>query len=350
MRSKFPRILSHVAAWLAILAIPFLMAPPPTPPPDLDKFQFDVEPIRLVLLGALNGLLICFFYGNYYLLIPRLWTKRKRWPYFISIFVCYLTVELCVWIIVRLIIPQVFLTSEVNAIHNIGFFASSMLFVLSWAASSGIRLGMEWQETEERRKESENARLKAELLQLKSQLNPHFLFNTLNGIYTLTLAKNDAAPEAVLKLSHLLRYVMTEAEADWVPLENDLDHLQHFIDLHKMRLTSQTPVSFNVTGDTAGKQIAPLLLLPFVENAFKFGSSARELSPIELSLSVHSDTLEFTCKNRIQHALGDSTGIGIANTKRRLELMYPGRYQLEITADSGTFSVFLRINHLQPAV
>lgn len=349
MRKKFPQIWSHLAAWIAFLAIPSLvMSPsrmPPGPPPP--EFMMQEEATRPLFFVLTNVFLICFFYFNYFVLIPRLWTKQLKWPYFASIFGCFLLLQLYVSVFFWIAMPRLAPFTLNDVFHHLGMFASFVMFVLSWAASSGIRLSMEWKKADERRKESENARLNAELLQLKSQLNPHFLFNTLNGIYTLTLAKNEAAPDAVMKLSHLLRYVMAEANADMVPLEHDLEHLRHFIDLHQMRLTAQTPVHFNVEGNPAGQFIAPLLLLPFVENAFKFGSSARELSPIDIAVKITAQQLFFSCRNHIRNQVDDSTGIGISNTRRRLELLYPGHYQLDISTQKEVFLVQLSIDFKQ---
>jgi len=292
----------------------------------------------------MNLLLIGFYYLNFYMLIPKLLTKGRRWQYFVSVGIVF-TVLLLLLNVIRYAFFN--LPSDAHpAIPNNGpgVFGAFIMFGLVWAASSGIRLNTEWSKAETRRRESENARLNAELAQLKSQLHPHFLFNTLNGIYTLTLAKNDAAPDAVLKLSHLLRYVMAETDTDFVPLEKDLEHLRHFIELHQMRLTAKTPVAFKVEGDPAGQQIAPLLLLPFVENAFKYGASARELSPIDISLKITDKALHFTSQNHVRNRQDDSSGIGIANTRRRLDLLYPEKYELDISEAEGVFKVALQIN------
>ncbi len=345
MRKIFPTILSHVAAWAAFLSIPALILPRPGPQlAGLPNIPEPPEPARALFVISLNLLLICFFYFNYYVLIPRFWTERRRWQYFLSIVTCFLLLQVFVFSIFNFILPWVFSDAYPAFFHGIGTFASFVMFILAWAASSGIRLSLEWHKAEERHQQSENARLNAELLQLKSQLNPHFLFNTLNGIYTLALAKNDAAPDAVLKLSHLLRYVMSEANADFVPLERDIEHLRHFVTLHQMRLTAQTPVEFKVEGNPVGHQIAPLLLLPFVENALKFGSSTRELSPITVWLNIQDNGLEFNCRNFIRNASGDSTGIGISNTRRRLELLYPGHFSLKTTDQAGFYEVALSID------
>lgn len=345
MRHVFSKILSHIAAWAAFLAIPALLFPRPSGggparPPDIPT---EAEPAQAFFFVTLNLLLICFFYLNYLVLIPRLWTRQRRWWYFGCITGCFLLLQTLIFVLNAVVLSQFLPDMRQHFNHNMGMFASLVMFALAWAASSGIRLSAEWKKAEDRRRESENARLNAELTQLKSQLNPHFLFNTLHGIYTLALAKNDAAPDAVLKLSYLLRYVMAETNVDFVPLERDLEHLRHFVALHQMRLTAKTPVSFKVEGDLSAHRIAPLLLLPFVENAFKFGTSAREESPIDISVKIEGNVLEFICQNHIRSTISDSTGIGIANTRRRLDLLYAGRYVLEIRERAGLFRVELKI-------
>ncbi len=343
MKQLFPKILSHVAAWLAFLAIPFFLTPPPpgnrppTPPNEAPEF------IRTLFFVSLNLALIGFFYLNYFVLIPKLWTRERRWAYFASVLSCFILLKLWLSVLILGILPQFAPETDMHMMEGMATFASFLLFNLTWATSSGIRLSLEWKRAEERRRESESAQLSAELNQLKSQLNPHFLFNTLNGIYTLALAKNEAAPDAVLKLSHLLRYVMAETGSDFVPLQNDLEHLTHFVDLHKMRLTAQTPVTFTIEGNPALHQIAPLLLLPFVENAFKFGTSTLSYSPIQLNIKITDTQIEFHCQNHVRSNQTDSTGIGIANTRRRLELLYPERFDLQITENQDIFSVFLLI-------
>lgn len=345
MRQTIPKILTHLAAWVAFLAIPLLLLPEHKPrlPPPAEIVDKSPEPIRALFFLSLNVLLIGFFYLNYFLLIPRLWTRQRRWQYFASIAGCFVALQSLVLGLNVLLLSYFNAGMEGRFFYSMGVTPSFLMFSLAWASSSGIRLSAEWKKAEARRRESENAHLNAELNQLKSQLNPHFLFNTLHGIYTLALAKDDAAPNAVLKLSHLLRYVIVETGEDFVPLEHDLEHLQHFVSLHQMRLTDQTPVNFTVEGNPYGYKIAPLMLLPFVENAFKFGSSTRDVSPIEIVLKIKNKSLQFTCKNLIKNTGQGSTGIGISNTRRRLELLYPDRYTLEITENERVFSVYLLI-------
>jgi len=340
------RVIIHIVVWTGILCLPLLMRPDVSghPLPPLSPMPQAAPYSRGLFFLLHNLVLVGFFYLNYSLLVPRFLTiERRRWTYFIAILICFIIFQDLLMLYQHYFMPDQSGGGEEHFYQKMVFLNSTVVFGLVWAASSGIRLTAEWKKADDRRRESENARLNAELHQLKSQLHPHFLFNTLNGIYTLALSKNDAAPDAVMKLSHLLRYVLAESSSDFVPLARDLEHLQHFIALHQMRLTEKTPVHFQVEGEATKQQIAPLLFLPFVENAFKFGSSARELSPIEVNIKIRAHDLEFSCQNQVRSVDSDSTGIGITNTRRRLELLYKGNYTLDIFAQPGVFRVVLKI-------
>ncbi|MFN8309631.1 MAG: sensor histidine kinase [Chitinophagales bacterium] len=190
------------------------------------------------------------------------------------------------------------------------------------------------------------ARLQQELNLLQSQINPHFLFNTLNSIYALALKKSDSAPQAVLKLSSLMRYTITDARQQLVAVETEVKQLQAYIDLQRLRLNANTEVKFEVSGVTH-QMIAPVLLLPFVENAFKYGAAAVEQTTIAITLKMEPDGLHFTCWNRIfdnPEVRKESSGLGIENVKRRLELLYAGKYHLDIRQIPSDFFVELKIN------
>jgi sensor histidine kinase YesM len=154
---------------------------------------------------------------------------------------------------------------------------------------------------------------------------------------------------AVLKLSSIMRYVLTEARNDLVPLEKEIQFTTHYIELQKMRLTDKSNVDFTINGEPTGIQIAPLLLLPFVENAFKYGISTREISPITIILDIKKDSLYFSVSNHKHiHAsprMADNTGIGIDNTRRRLDLLYADQYTLTIDDGTGYFTVHLNIKY-----
>ena len=221
------------------------------------------------------------------------------------------------------------------------------VFLLIFVFSTGIKVINQWLRSEQQNKEIANEKLQAELSFLKAQINPHFLFNTLNNIYALASAQSEKTAPAVMKLSSIMRYVLTEARADHVPLEKEILFTTHFIELQKMRLTDKSSIDFTVKGDPIGRQIAPLVLLPFVENAFKYGISTREFSPICILLELKKDSMYFSVKNQ-KHIntslkMADNTGIGIHNTRRRLDLLYPDRYTLTIEDGSADFTVHLNI-------
>lgn len=187
----------------------------------------------------------------------------------------------------------------------------------------------------------------AELNYLKAQINPHFLFNTLNNLYGLVLERSDKAAETVLKLSDMMKYLLTESEADQVPLSKDLQHLRHYFDLECLRLADTADVQFAVEGSVGEQRIVPLLLLPLLENAFKHGVHRGRRGDVFLKTTVRVDgnrlTLDIANNRPPAGKPAHSLGLGIENVKKRLELSYPGRYQLETEEDERQFRTFLRL-------
>jgi hypothetical protein len=193
-------------------------------------------------------------------------------------------------------------------------------------------------------------KLTAELQLLKAQVHPHFLFNTLNNLYSLTLLKSDHAPEVVLKLSGLLRYMLYECNAPQVPLDKEVRMMQDYVELERLRYGDRLDLAVNVRGDLAGKGVAPLLLLPFLENAFKHGASEQlDQAWIALDLTVKDNLLKMKLINSVSEEApppvpdADCHGIGLQNVRKRLELLYPGRHELKILREAETFIVTLTI-------
>jgi LytS/YehU family sensor histidine kinase len=220
------------------------------------------------------------------------------------------------------------------------------MYLLVLFASISSRNSTEWHQAEEQRKIAEKNKLSAELSYLKAQINPHFLFNTLNSIYTLALKKSDNAAEAVIQLAALMRYVLTDAQQAFVPIQQEINYISGYIDLQKMRLSEMTRLDFQITGQSVGNKIAPFLLIPFIENAFKFGLSTETDSTIEIFIKLGEGSLAMVITNpAIQnHVLKvQSTGIGIELTRQRLALIYPQRHSLDITTKANTFIVSLEI-------
>jgi len=194
-------------------------------------------------------------------------------------------------------------------------------------------------------------KLQAELKFLKAQVHPHFLFNTLNNLYALTLKQSKEAPEVVLKLSDLLSYMLYDCTADTVALDKEVRLVEDYIALEKIRYGDRLNVSFNLFGEINGRAIAPLMILPFIENAFKHGVS-EELDEswisIDLTLKPENLTLKVENSKSIQEETEDrfeyKQGIGLTNVKRRLEILYAEQYQLDIHESSESFLVVLKLN------
>jgi hypothetical protein len=198
--------------------------------------------------------------------------------------------------------------------------------------------------SERRRRETEQANTTAELTLLRSQLNPHFLFNTLNDIYALVYQKSDAAPGAVLKLAELLRYMLHEAAHERVLVRRELEYLTGLIELQRLGTKGQLQLDYHQQGPVAEQTIAPLLLVAFVENAFKHGVLTTATQPITLHLDLTATALTFRVHNTKQLQQKDQVGgIGLANVRRRLALLYPDQHTLTVTDTNTTFQVTLQL-------
>jgi two-component system LytT family sensor kinase len=222
---------------------------------------------------------------------------------------------------------------------------SLFLFLMIMALSTAIKTVRQWQVTEQRAISAEAEKANAELSFLKAQINPHFLFNTLNNIYTLAITNNPNTAESIMKLSNIMRYVTDEVTENFVGLQSEIDCITDYIDLQRLRLGSKTTVNFNITGTIAQQKIAPLLFMTFVENVFKYGVSKQHESAIDINLHIAGDIITFMCVNPIferkEHI--ERTGIGIVNTKQRLEHLYPGKHVLNIADDNDQFTVVLTL-------
>lgn len=196
--------------------------------------------------------------------------------------------------------------------------------------------------------EFRSEKLEAELKFLKSQINPHFLFNALNNIYTLTVIKSDKAPENLLKLSGMLRYMLYDCKADHVPLGKEIEYLRHFIDLNLLKDSRGLNVEVHLDESRPGLAIAPMLLIPFVENAFKHSKiEDRAHGWIRIELTTQADQIQFVVENSVPetgHTKDQAGGIGLVNVRRQLELLYPDLHSLDIEQKGNTFRVLLTMN------
>ncbi|WP_245652269.1 sensor histidine kinase [Rufibacter tibetensis] len=212
-----------------------------------------------------------------------------------------------------------------------------------------IKLAKHWYNKNQLSIQLEGEKLKAELQLLKAQVHPHFLFNTLNNLYSLTLVHSAIAPEVVLKLSGLLQYMLYECNVTKVPLSKEIGMLQDYLELERLRYGERLDLSVNIEGNLEGKLIAPLLLLPFLENSFKHGASEQlDQAWVSLDIMVRGHTLKFKIMNAVPEAdpPGEhqvTHGIGLANVRKRLELLYPATHELNIWRESETFLVTLTL-------
>ncbi len=187
---------------------------------------------------------------------------------------------------------------------------------------------------------------KAELTLLKNQINPHFFFNTLNNLYGLAVEKSDQAPAMILKLSDIMRYTIYEGKADYVALKDEITYLEDYIELHKIRYQKKVDISFDKDLQHSHK-IAPLLLIIPLENAFKHGVESLAADAfIELNIYTRPTSIHFHIRNNYELTEGKEEGIGLANLRKRLALMYPNQHKLEITKTADVFSVSLVIDSL----
>lgn len=332
--------LIHVAGCIVFLSFPFV-----TSHQKHGTGYWDLDPMISRDMVQFS-LLICFFYLNYYLLIPKLFFTKKY-------FVYALLLLLCMWLIAY--IPQLVDVIKTDHIHshkephhfrpmpgNFFFFRINHNFFLFLAVaffSLLLKISNRWRQTEKEK-------ISAELSYLKAQINPHFLFNTLNSIYSLAIQKADATAPAVQQLSSMMRYVLNESVNDHVPLQKEIDYISNYVGLQQLRFGKEMHLQFNVTGDIGSNQIAPLILIPFIENAFKYGVNAEEESDIRIMISIENSKLNLEVINNIVRTkISDEQqgGIGITNTRERLNLIYPSGHELLIFEEGRKHIVKLTI-------
>ena len=218
-------------------------------------------------------------------------------------------------------------------------------FLIIWFLSSIINLSNRYRLMEQKNKEMKVQKLHAELSYLKAQINPHFLFNTLNNIYALSICEKEQTPEAILKLSAIMRYVTQDANSDTVPLEKELEYLENYISLQRLRSDDKLTVEFTITGEPTTHVIAPLLLINFIENAFKYGVSNHTPCFVNISITLNDNQLTLIVTNKIMDTVvEDSTFTGTNNTLRRLQLQYPNKHILTINETDKLYKVFLQLD------
>lgn len=293
--------------------------------------------VLVVVFGAIN---IALFYINYLILIPRLLDAKKYRLYIISALIAIVLFSLIKYGIAMQFKSIVLIRAKGMIIHPGQYVTSTILTNIVFIFMGLIlQFTADWFINERVQRKLENERLAAELAFLKSQINPHFLFNSLNSIYSLAYQRSETTPEAILKLSEIMRYMLYECNDNKVDLSKELQYLQSYIDLQKIRFGKKAYVDFQINGVITNQRIAPLLLIAFIENAFKHGIANDPLSPIKLQIDIDQEKLRFYTQNSKHRLNRDAVGgIGLSNVKRRLNLLYPAAHQLEIRDEADTYT------------
>lgn len=337
---KYTGIIIQVAVWIVIFAMPFYSPRPGHP-----------------LHGGVNyahflPVLFSFmlvFYVNYFVLIKQfLFTKKFGWFAVTNIALILLS-DLLVKTSFRLFFPMPDMHMRARSfLDTVSFTARNLVIYLAIVGVAvAVRMTLEWYRNEAARREIEKGKAEAELQNLKSQVNPHFLFNTLNNIYSLIQIDQDKAQEAVHELGGLMRYVLYDSDHDTVPLAKETAFLRDYVKLMSLRLTPNVKLTVELPDTASDKQVAPLLFIPLVENAFKHGVSDSEPSFIDISMTEDDRHVICTIRNS-NFPKTDSdrsgSGIGIPNLKKRLDMLYPGKYSYEYGVVQTTYQSILKID------
>ena len=329
----------HSLVWVLLLIIPYAST---------DQVFRTLDPASdlkyLLLCFILSVVLLGTFYINYLYLVPKYLLTEKYWHYF-----SYLIIAI---MLVLSVSGGIFLLPDLNSktfattdpivekiIPVIIINAISLWFLA--LVSSILWMGYN------RLKQTESERLSAQIASLKSQINPHFLFNTLNNIYATAIDTAPKAADMVDKLSEMMRYTMRDIQKDLVPLEDEINYSNNFIELQKVRLDRSVVLDYTIPDEVPHLQVAPMLLIPFIENAFKHGVNSEQKSRITISLKVNGTELLLIVTNNkvdVQKDTVERSGLGIENTKHRLNLIYPSKHLLVIKETAKTFSVSLHID------
>jgi hypothetical protein len=342
MSRKSRQLLIHIIGSLLFLSLPVIFSP------DVSEFflMLRIPPFQRDFISFV--LLLMFFYAHYYWLLPEFYFKKKFIWYGLSLVIALVIITY----VPHLLVPHDMFRHRLGP-DDLGehrhrrieflfafrehFFQFLIVIVFSFFLKINQRLKL-----------AQREKLDAELSYLKAQINPHFLFNTLNGIYSTAVSEGAAdTANAVVQLSGMMRYVTSEAERDYVSLDKELEYISSYIELQRVRLGNTVKVDYSVKGINEGKNISPLILIPFVENAFKYGVNPEKHSHISIDIEINGDILTLSVENnKVKTILSEEekTGMGIDNTRGRLEHLYPYKHNIWIDENDEKFHLILKID------
>ncbi|MBN8854348.1 MAG: hypothetical protein BGO55_08120 [Sphingobacteriales bacterium 50-39] len=333
------RVLTHAAVWVVALSLPYLL----DSHRGVHRHDNDGRERDFFYLNFFTSILwIGPFYLNAYLLTPRLFLRRQYLEYalyLVLLFGCMLVIHMYLF-------KYVFYLNHFSPLGATGFLLPA--FLLTTAISTTFRVVRDKMETDKRAQERQEENLKTELSFLRSQINPHFIFNILNNLVALEQMKSEELGPTILKLSSLMQYMLYETDEERVSLGKEIEYLQSYIDLQRQRFGEKVPVTVSLEAPSGWYEIEPMLLIPFVENAFKHGVGMIEQPCIDIQLSVRGGVLHFAVRNRYNPSSAEvkdrTSGIGLGNVRRRLGLLYGDQHVLQITRDKDWFIVSLELN------
>ncbi len=338
-------VFTNVLVWVIILAYPFMLATRDGSLMEFEKYLMDSWiPVMFMLV----------FYFNYYFLIDKLIFEKRNWVLFLlSNFVVIVVVSVCSQILQEVYNTQVVNdTSAPREKFTLARYVirDGLVLTLVIGLSVALKMIVAWQGNETERAKLESEKRDAELQNLRSQLNPHFLFNTLNNIYSLTGSNPDKAREAIHSLSKIMRYILYDNDSS-VPLDKELDFIRSYIDLMRLRQTGNMVIEAGLPDDGQGVTIAPLMFMTLIENGFKHGVSPTEPSFVRIAISVaegKKGRKSVSC--RVENSFYPKTdtdrsgsGIGVGNLRRRLALLYPRHHELRFEREENTYIAQLTI-------
>lgn len=285
-------------------------------------------------------------YLNYFLFLPRFLKRKNVWIYLVEF-----TIPFAIIMYLRIMLERYWIdgfTGEEEYLYRTRFIVqviTTNLFIVIFVAM--LRFAVEWLEFERKKKEVENEKLTAELYFLKAQINPHFLFNTLNNLYYLAYSKSENTTEVIAKLSQMMRYMIYDSNHPKVLLSKEIEYMHNYISLERLRLNDQIPIKFEITGNTENVRISPLIFITFLENAFKHGvSNSNPKAWVNISIALQGKECIYIVENSKtaeQKEGVERTGIGLQNVQRRLELSYPGQYKLTTKETPEKYTIQLNL-------
>jgi two-component system LytT family sensor kinase len=323
--------LLHLVFWAMLILPPFLFR--------YNGPNYNFSEYFLYRLLINNGILAILFYLNAYYFFPIIFKKKGVIIYLISLIFCIVLA----FFLAKYVDQDLF---PVKRKWNRSPISNILSYIFILVVSTSYRIIIDYIKDQKLLKEKETENLKTELSFLKSQVSPHFMFNVLNNLVSLARKKSDKMEPALIQLSNLLRYMLYEGNQGKINLLQELKYLNGYIDLQKLRFGDDAEIIFDYQGDLNEFELEPMLLIPFVENAFKHGMGSQNKPIIKITMGVENKTLTFVVENEIiqtGESKDNSSGIGLANVKRRLELLYKQNYSLNISEANNFFRVQLKI-------